>query len=235
METKENFTQMQFDEPPADPKGQTEGFFPGLEDAVGEPPEGFFGGGEPDFDVPEATAAPGAAAVVETERALPTEKKFLFDSEIVEERHKRIYNERISPTSMANILAILCDMKIRPDDSAMIMAHGNAHIETVLIKAVEDLKAVREAHKEEVKKLEQEVLDKANKKIEDNAKSVGKRTEQVLINLIEERIDSGTVLGRAKWAFFLTLGGFFFGQICPTIRPVASLFELIFTTARYGW
>ena len=226
---------MQFDEPPADPHGQTEGFFPGLEDAVSEPPEGFFGGGEPDFDVPEAVTTAGGAAVVETERALPTEKKFLFDSEIVEERHKRIYNERISPTSMANILAILCDMKIRPDDSAMIMAHGNAHIETVLIKAVEELKREREAHREEIKKLEQEVLDKANKKIEDNAKAVGRRTEQVVVGLIEERIDGGTFLGRAKWAFFLTLGAFFFGQICPTIRPVASIFEFIFTTARYGW
>ena len=114
----------------------------------------------------------------------------------------------------------------------MIMAHGNAHIETVLIKAVEDLKAVREAHKEEVKKLEQEVLDKAGKKIEDSAKNVGKRTEQVLINLIEERIDSGTFLGKAKWAFFIGLGGFFFGQICPTMRPVATLFDVIFTTLR---
>lgn len=234
MENKETFSQMQFESVPVDPRGETEGCFPGLESPT-EPPEGFFTG-EPNFDEPEAAtgAAVGTAAVVEAERTLPTEKRFLLDSEVVAQRHERVYNESLSPTSMANILAMLGDMKIRPDDSAMIMSHMAAHIETVLFKAVEELKAEREAHREDVKKVEQEVLDKANKKIEDNARAVGKRTEQVLINLIEERIDSGTFLGKAKWAFFLCLGGFFFGQICPVLRPVASIFEFFFTNIRFN-
>ena len=56
MENKQEFAQMQFEGVPADPAGETEGFFPGLEDGPQEPPEGYFTG-EPDFDEPEAAPA----------------------------------------------------------------------------------------------------------------------------------------------------------------------------------
>ena len=238
MENKQEFAQMQFEGVPADPKGETEGVFPGLEDPVSEPPEGFFTA-EPDFDVAEPEAAPaavvGAAAVVEAERTLPTVapvKKAIFDSDKIDERHQKLFGETLTPTSKANILSMMIDVGMRESDAAMIFAHTTAHNEVIMMKVVAKLEEKIAALEDVLKKEEQEVLDKVKKTSNDVAQQVGKRTEQTLINLIEERIDSGTVLGRAKWAFFLCLGGFFFGQAVPTMRPVAQIFEFLFTAFR---
>ena len=236
MENKQEFSQMQFESVPADPAGQTEGFFPGLEDSPSEPPEGFFTG-EPDFDVVEAVpaAAVGAAAVVVAERTLPTVapvKKAIFDSDKIDARHQKLFGETLTPTSKANILSMMIDLGMRESDAAMIFAHTTAHNETIMMKVVAKLEEKIAALEASLEKKEQEVVDKVKKTSNDVAQQVGKRTEQTLINLIEERIDSGTVLGRAKWAFFIALGAFFFGQAVPTMRPVAFLFELIFTTFR---
>ena len=236
MENK-TFAQMQFESVPVDPAGQTEGFFPGLEDSPVEPPEGFFTG-EPNFDVAEPEAAPGAvgaAAVVEAERTLPTVapvKKAIFDSDKIDARHQKLFGETLTPTSKANILSMMVDLGMRESDAAMIFAHTTAHNEVIMMKVVALLEEKITSLEKSLEKKEQEVVDKVKKTSNDIAQQVGKRTEQTLINLIEERIDSGTVLGRAKWAFFLCLGAFFFGQAVPTMRPVATIFEFLFTAFR---
>ncbi|MBT9749208.1 hypothetical protein [Desulfovibrio desulfuricans] len=236
MENKQEFAQMQFESVPVDPAGQTEGFFPGLEDTVPEPPEGFFTG-EPDFAELEAApaAAVGAAAVVEAERTLPTVapvKKAVFDSDKIEERHQKLFGETLTPTSKANILSMMVDLGMRESDAAMIFAHTTAHNETIMMKVVAKLEEKIAALEASLEKKEKEVIDKVKKTSNDMAQQVGKRTEQTLINLIEERIDSGTFLGKAKWAFFVALGAFFFGQAVPTMRPVATIFEFLFTAFR---
>lgn len=239
MENKQDFAQMQFEGVPVDPNGETEGFFPGLEspaESPVEPPEGFFGG-EPDFDAPEAVETPvGAAAVVETERALPVvapkKRQFTLSTDIIEERHRKIYNEGLSPTSVANVLSIMVNMGLREGDSALFWAHNTAHQETVLVKFRVKIEELLEKMEATLEKKVQEATDKAQKNANDAAVQTGKRTEQTVINLIEERIDGGTMFGRAKWAFFIGLAGFFFGQAVPTMRPIAFLFELIFTTSR---
>ena len=237
METKETFSQMQFEGVPVDPHGETEGFFPGLESPgePPEPPEEYFNG-EPDFDVPEAVTTAGGAAVVETERALPVvapkKKEFSLATDIIEERHKKIFNESLSPTSVANILSIMVNMGIRETDSALFWAHGAAHQETFLSKFGVKIENLLEKMEDTLEKKVQEATDKAKKNANDAAVQTGKRTEQTMINLIEERVEGGTFLGRAKWAFFIGLAGFFFGQAVPTMRPIAFLFELIFTTFR---
>ena len=236
MENKGTFAQMQFESIPVDPNGETEGFFPGLEDAVTEPPEGFFTG-EPNFDEPEAApAAVGAAAVVENvERTLPTvapAKKAVFDSDKIDARHQKLFGETLTPTSKANILSMMVDLGMRESDAALIFAHTTAHNEVIMMKVVAKLEEKIAALEDSLEKKEQEVIDKVKKTSNDVAMQVGKRTEQTLINLIEERIDAGTFLGRAKWAFFLCLGGFFFGQAVPTMRPVATIFEFLFTAFR---
>ena len=236
MENKGQFSQMQFEGVPADPRGETEGCFPGLEDTIPEPPEGFFTG-EPNFDEPEAAtgAAVGTAAVVEAERTLPTVapvKRTVFDSDKIDERHQKLFGETLTPTSKANILSMMVDLGMRESDAAMIFAHTTAHNEVIMMKVVALLEEKITSLEKSLEKKEQEVVDKVKKTSNDVAQQVGKRTEQTLINLIEERIDSGTVLGRAKWAFFIGLGAFFFGQAVPTMRPVATVFEFLFTAFR---